>query len=238
MSQRLFSVPKTGLFLDKYTPGVEKRDGDEVKIVTLSLRCQPFDAKLATAIDEGLGDDSAVRANLFKLSTTEPKPHIDRVNLTLGCPRQNLIVFASSDTLDSRIAFLQAKISGTYARTSKDVDGYAFVFKASFGPIGREEQEFIHYWFRSQLFVTFDESEPVLWDEADVATAERPLRAGGESPVWGDDDEPFNAPASAAADEAPPTPKKRGRPKTKKHEPEAERLAQEQAAKEHAEAST
>lgn len=199
MPQRLFNVSKVGLFCDSYVPGMEKRKGNnEVKVLTLTLRVQPFDAKLAGAIDDGIGEDSNVRATLFRLNNPEPKPHLQRVNFTLGCPRQNLIIFASPDTTDSRIALGQVKIAGTYARTEKNVNGYAFVFKASYGPAGRTEQEFIHEWMLSQRFVTFEESEPSLEfesdgaDEDDLTDADEKARevAARPEPMWDDEPEP------------------------------------------------
>jgi hypothetical protein len=192
MSQRLFSVPKVGLFLDSYAPGIEKRRDEEVSILKLTLRVQPFDSKLATAIDDGLGDDSAVRSNLFKLSSGEPKPHLDQAAFSLGCPRQQLQVYAAPDAPEARIAFNQVKISGTYARTQKDVDGFAFVLKASFGPVGRDELEYVHAWFRTQRFVTFEEAEPGMFDdEADDDDHEPgPVVDGRRTPMWDDDDPP------------------------------------------------
>jgi hypothetical protein len=155
-----------GCFLDSYGPAVEKRHGDEVSVVTMVLRVQPFDAKMATSVDEGLGDQG-VRSQLFKLSTAEMKPHVERVNFNLDCPRQQMQIFASSDTEESRIAFDQVKIAGAYARTQKDVDGYAFVFKATFGPVGRDELEYIHSMHRKQMCISFLEAEPSLDFEED-----------------------------------------------------------------------
>jgi hypothetical protein len=66
VSQRLFSVPKVGLFLDSYKPAIEKRRGEEVKVIQMTLRLQPFDGKLARAIDDGVGEDSNVKVTLFK----------------------------------------------------------------------------------------------------------------------------------------------------------------------------
>lgn len=160
--QRLFSVPKVGLFLDGFGPGIEKRRDEQVKIIKATFRLQPFDAKLATAIDDGLSDNSGVRAALFKLSSVEPKPHIARLNFGLSCPRQNMEIFASPDTDESRIALLQVKIGGVYARTQKDMDGYAFVFNGSFGAVDRATLEFLQHWYQSQQFVTFTEAEPSL----------------------------------------------------------------------------
>lgn len=204
MSQRLFSVAKVGLFLDKYEPGVEKRRDDEVSILKLTLRVQPFDAKLATAIDDGLGGDSGVRPALFKLNHPDPKPHLERVDLSLGCPRQQLHVFAAPDA-NGRMALNQVKISGTYARTQKDLEGYAFVFRASFGPVGRDELEFVHAWFRTMRFVSFETSEPLLGsndsddDEQDDEPPQEGLAPGVPAPMWSDGEE-----AAAAADDKEP----------------------------------
>lgn len=139
--QRLFSTGKVGLFLDAYSGGTEKRKSGETKVVVLKLRVQPFDAKLAASIDDGVGDESNVRATLFKLGHPDPKAHLDRVNFRLGCQRQNLEIFASPDTEKSRLALPSVKISATYARTEKNVNGYAFCFSATYGPAGRTELE-------------------------------------------------------------------------------------------------
>lgn len=160
--QRLFSVPKVGLFLDGFSPATEKRRDGQVKIIKASFRLQPFDAKLAGAIDEGLSDNSGVRAALFKLNNPEPKPHIGRLNFSLSCPRQNMEIFASPDTIDSRILFPQVKIGGVYARTQKDIAGYAFCFSGSFGAVDRDTLEFLQHWYQNQMFVSFMESEPSL----------------------------------------------------------------------------
>jgi hypothetical protein len=237
--QRLFKVGKVGLFLDGFSPGTEKRHGEEVKTITLALRMQPFDAKLATAIDEGLGGDSGVRAALFKLSSTEPKPHLERVNLSLGCPRQNLEIFAAPDTEQSRLMFTQCKISGTYARTQKNINGYAFCFKATYGPVGRDELEAIFYWYLGQQFITLTEAEPGLFDDEDEdAEVEAGPVIDGRSrpaPMWDDADEAPSQPAAAEATpekEAARKPSKRGtRKKAGRHNPETERAAQVKAAK-------
>lgn len=160
--QRLFSVPKVGLFLDTYAPGSEKRREETAKVIKATFRLQPFDAKLATAIDDGLNDNSGVRAALFKLSSVEPKPHIERLNFNLSCPRQNMEIFASPDTDESRIMLLQVKIGGVYARVQKDVDGYALVFTGTFGPVDRNTLEYIHAWHGTQRFVSFEASQPDL----------------------------------------------------------------------------
>ncbi len=195
--QQLFSVAKIPVFLDTYAPGLEKRPvNEQIKVLTMTLRVSPFDAKLATAIDDGVGEDSNVRATLFKLGNPDVKPHVERVNFSLGCPRQNLIIFATPDSPKARIGLLQVKIAGTYARTQKDRNGYDWVFRASVGPVGREEQEFLHDWYRTQRFVTFEQAEPMLETEdggdGDDEPGEGTQAAAGEAedqPLWQAEDD-------------------------------------------------
>lgn len=198
MAQRLFDINKIPVSLMDYQPGTERRRGETVKILTLSLKVQPFDSKMATAVDDGLKNDAGVKDALFKASNGEPKKHRTRVNFDLGCTQQNLIMFASTDTAESRMAFTQCRIGGVYVRTSKNVNAYAFCFRASFGPVGRDEMEFVHAWLGGQLAVTFEESqeqleydEPADADEEngneDAAPAKGP-KAPSEPPMFGDDD--------------------------------------------------
>lgn len=203
MAQRLFKTNKVPIFLDNYTPGTERRRGETVKIITLHLRVQPFDSKLAHSIDDGLQNDSGVKDALFRLTDGEPKKHRTRVNFSLGCTQQNLIMYASTDTATSRMAFAQCRIGGEYARTQKDVNAYAFCFKASFGPVGRDEMEFVHSWLGSQLAVTFEESEEQIeydaqpdteYDEDDMPKGAP--KAPSEPPMFGDDDPAAGASAA------------------------------------------
>jgi hypothetical protein len=210
VSQRLFGVSKVGLYCDAITHATEKRKNDEVKIVTLTLRAQPFDAKLATALDQGLGGESNVRPTLFKLNHPDPKPLLRRVDFALGCPRQQLHVFASTDTDKASILLDHVRITGTYARTEKSVAGYGFVLKAAFGPLGRRELEFIQDWHLSQRFVTFEEAEPSLeFDQAgdvedDGDLSEQDEKARRPAPMFDTtaEGEPIDAPAASESGEA------------------------------------
>lgn len=206
---KLFSVPKVGLFCDGITHAIEKRRGEEVKIVTLALRMQPFDSKLAVAIDDGLvGQDVRVRNALFKVNHPDPVPGIRRIDFALGCERQNLTVYASPDTEAGSMCLEQVKIAGTYARSQKDMNGFAFCLKGSFGPLGRAELEFIQKWLLTQRFVTFEQAEPGMFDDTteddeDLADADEKARQTARpTPMWdGTDEEP------APAAEAPAEPK-------------------------------
>jgi len=191
---KLFSVPKIGVFLDTVTHGTERRPDGETKILILNCRVQPFDSKLAAAVAD------VVRTNLFKIGHPDPKPELRRVDFALGVPRQQLHVFASSDTTKPTLMFDQVKIAKTYARVEKNVNGYAFCFAASFGPCSDRELQYAEEWRLGQRFITFDTAEPGLFDEASEDDGEE-----GESgqprlaDEWEDGDERNPSTAAAAA---------------------------------------
>lgn len=236
MAQTLFNVGKVGMFVDAVQLGVEKRrGGEETTVLKLTLRVEPFDAKLASAIDEGLGGDSNVRASLFKLTDGTPKPHIERVAFNLDCPRQRMDIYASPDTDTSRLCFDQVKVSGCYVRTSKDSAALTAVFTVAFGPFGRDELEAAQLYFRSQMFVTWVEAEPMFdldgEDEDEPGMRSMgPIEVVAASPMW---DEGEAAPVSESiADRekrSRPTAKRGTKSKRAKHDPEAERAEQVQA---------
>ena len=159
---KLFDLPKIGLYLDTITHGTETRREEDVKIVTLVLRVQPFTPQLATVMAEG------VKTTLYRLNDASAKDYLKRVDFALGVPRQNLTIYAAPDVVDASIAFTQARITQTYARTEKGVAGFAFIIKASFGPLGRAELEFIQEWHLSQRFVSFEEAEPGMFEDLGV----------------------------------------------------------------------
>ncbi len=160
--QRLFAAGKVGVFFDSYSPGVEKRSGEETSVITLKLRVQPFDAKLAATLDDGVGGDSNIKATVFSAINGDPKRNFTRHDFSLGLARQNLEIFSTPDTNNARISLNQAQISGTYVRTEKDMNALALVFKATFGPVGRDELEYVHSMHRKQAWITFHEGEPIL----------------------------------------------------------------------------
>jgi hypothetical protein len=198
---RLFTVGKIGCFCDTITHATEARRDQEVKIVILTLRVQPFDATHASAMVDG------VRVTLFRLNHPEPKESLRRVDFALGVPRQTLHVYAAPDTEQASIVLDQAAVSHTYARTQKDVRGYAFTFKVAFGPCGRQELEFVQDWHLGQRFVTFEVAEPGLFDEAPAGSTESDPAVTQNviaTPMF--DDPRDDAPA-------PPAPRARGRRK-------------------------
>jgi hypothetical protein len=162
---RLFEVAKVGCFLDAIGHSLEKRRGDDVKVLNLTLRIAPFTSQLASAMPDG------VKPSLFKLSSGDPKESIRRIDFALGCERQLLTVYAAPDTTQASIALDQVKVSGTYARAQKDRNGFDFVLKASFGPVGKTELEFVQDWLLTQRFVSFEEAEPGMFDEAEETDA-------------------------------------------------------------------
>lgn len=204
MPNRLIDVKKVGIFCDGIAHSTEKRKDGEVKVVQLTLRIQPFDAKLASAVRQD------VRQTLFKLNTVEQQPHLERVTFKLGVPRQNLHLFASPDTVKPTLMLDHVKISNVYARTEKGVNGLSLVFKATFGPASSGELSYVEDWRNSQRFVNCEEAEASLEfeedgdddvDEDEDAASDRPADMWEE----GDEANPAAAPAAeaASADDAP-----------------------------------
>jgi hypothetical protein len=202
MSQtRLFDVAKVGCFCDAIGHSIEKRRGEEVKILTLTLRVAPFDSKLATAMPDG------VKATLFKLNSGDPKETLRRADFALGLERQLLRVYAAPDTHDASIALDQVKVTGTYARSQKDRNGYDFVFKASFGPCDKNELEYVQAWLLTQRFVTFEQAEPGMFDDdasgdEDMTDADEKAQAPAHAPMWDDGDDEKTTRAARAKNDA------------------------------------
>lgn len=204
---RLFSVPKVGVFLDSYGPGVDKRAGEEITVIKVKFRVQPFDAKLAAALDDGVGGDSNIRPTIFSLNTGDPKANFTAHEFKLGTlPRQTLELFSTPDTPGSRIAFSQCKISGCKVRGEKDSAALAFTFNATFGPVGRDELETVHSLHRMQTFITFHEGEPMLEEQDDEEEGtDADVKARRPAPMFDDEGEETPAEEPADAVEGPTT---------------------------------
>lgn len=178
---KLFDVNKVGVFCDAIQHQNEKRKSGEVKVITLTLRVDPFDVKLALALAD------SVRNTLFKLNHPDPQPHIRRCDFALGVERQQLTVFASSDTVKASIAFDHVKISGVYVRTKKDANGYTLVFKATFGPVGDRELAYAEAWRLTQRSVSFDAAAPNLDFEDGDDDDEEPEAPSRPAPMFDTD---------------------------------------------------
>lgn len=185
MSQRLFDSEKVGIFLDGFGPRIEKRKGDEVKLLDLTLRVQPLTPALATT----LAGDGLIKKSLFKMTDSTPLPNLKSVSFDVHVPRQVLQIFAAPDTEVASIALDQVEISDLRARTEKGVDGWGLVFYASFGPVSKQELEFVQRWYTAQQFVTFSLADPTLDFESDEAPVQNAEELGTDPP-------------SAATDEA------------------------------------
>lgn len=170
---KLFSVAKVGMFLDSITHGSEKREEEDVKIVTLTLRLPELTSQAASALPEGL------KSTLFRTSGAL-KPYLGRVEFRFGLPRQLLKLYASPDTGVETIAFDQAKVVSTYTRVDKDSTVAQFVAKLSFGPLSKNELAYIEAWRLNERWITFEEAEPGFFDndsapEEDSEEEEPPL---------------------------------------------------------------
>ena len=197
-TMKLFTVGKVGCFCEAAGLSTETRRGEVVKIAVVTLRVEPFDHKLASA----MGCDG-VRPTLFKLNHPDPNPILGtHIDLAVGVPRQILKVFEAPDVAKGSIAFDQARIYGVHALAQKDAKGFALRFKASFGPLSARELEFINGWRLSQKFVTFDEAEPGMFDEAPDGDDgdEEEAAAAGHTPMF--DTEPDGKPLEETPERA------------------------------------
>lgn len=166
---RLFDFDKVGCYLDAIGHRVEDQDGTEVKMIDLTLRVQPLTPELAGALDRD------VRTLLF--TGADPKPKIKTLEFKLAVARQLARVFLLAEDETPQIAFTDVEISSVRARTEKGVDGFGLVFYASFGPVGKDELEYICNWYTQQRFITFDPQEAAL-DLAHEAPAPPRRRRG------------------------------------------------------------
>lgn len=215
--RRLFDVGKVPLFVDAVSAVKAPRsDGTEFTAVKLKLKLGPFDAKLATAIDTGLGGDSNVRRTVFNLNDDEPKLHVEGMVLGLDCPRQRLDLYATPDTKESRRCFDQAKIGKLHIRIPKDTANLEVVFTATFGPVGRDELEAAFAAFHTQIFVTFLEAEASLDFEEEETTRKKKPGPPVDPPMWDEGEGPADGVIPSIADA--PT---RARGKKKADQPDA-----------------
>jgi hypothetical protein len=149
---KLFDVGKVGCYCEAITHSTERRKDGEHKVIQLSLKVEPFDVKLATALSP------VVRATLFKLGNAEPHEHLRRVSFGLGVPRQRMEVFATPDIPTGKLLIDDVRIGEIYARTSNNARTYSLVFKAIWGPASAKELEAAEAWRNTMAFVTFTEA--------------------------------------------------------------------------------
>lgn len=103
---RLFDDDRIGCYLDHIDHRVEKtKGGEEVKMLDLTLRVQPFTADLAVSFDPD------VRALLFTMSDGEPKPKIKSLEFALTIPRQLMKVHLLPESDVASQAFLDVEIT-------------------------------------------------------------------------------------------------------------------------------
>lgn len=154
---KLFETAKTGFTLESITHKTEKRrDGDE-KVITLGCVVMPFDAKLATSMDD------LVRGSLFKRSgNADPHSHISAVDFRLPIERQDVDVYAAPDTVKASLRLIQVKASHVRAKLDPSTNLYTLKVRLTFGPASDKELAFVESWRGTQRFLTFEESQPDL----------------------------------------------------------------------------
>lgn len=173
----LFAIGKVPTFLDRITHRLETRDGGEiVKVLDLVLRVQPFDfANARTFLDENL-----LAGVLFNPQTHFLIGGLKEVVFDLDddtIPNQNVVLFATPATKEPSIAFRQLAIGKVRARIEKAESGWGLVFHATFGPVGREDLEYINAWYTESRCLTWSAAQASMLQRGEPksdATSEPP----------------------------------------------------------------
>jgi hypothetical protein len=183
---RFFDTDKVGAYLDAVTLRLEKTKDSEQKVIDLTLRVQPFGADLAASLHPD------VRALLFTGdSDGAPKPLVKAVEFKIGdLPPQHIecALLPEGDGV-SVFSLRDAEISDPRVRTEKGVDGYALIFYATIGPVGRDELEYVVNWYTQARFLTFSEAQRTMdfGDADDAPPPTRKSRKGRAAAAAGDD---------------------------------------------------
>jgi hypothetical protein len=159
---RFCSVDNVGIVLDTFAPKMEERHDTEVRVIVLTLRIEPLTLAIATSID------SLLRRMLFVASSGECVPQTRDVVFAFDVPRQLLQVRLSPDGNGAGAMLLdQVQIGHLRAKQDKDGKVWSLTFKASVGPVSRDELNYLQNWFATQRFVTFTPAEADLFEHAD-----------------------------------------------------------------------
>lgn len=196
---RMFSAEKTPVYCEGIAHRLEKRRGEDVKVVDLTLKVAPFTRELASSLDQD--EYGFIKRTLFSAHSGEPTGDIKAVEFNAPSDRQRVVCFASPDTEVPSIAFDQVRVMKFRARTQKDISGWSVYLHVTFGPVGRAELEYVNAWYTEQRFLTFEAAEPSLDFDAEDEGSDADEKARQEArplPEW-DDDPKGDSPATVDA---------------------------------------
>jgi hypothetical protein len=103
-----------------------------------------------------------VKAELFALGDGSPRPKLKAVDFRLTVPKQRIEISLLPEGGGSGLALFDVDVDGFRARTEKGVDGWALVFYATVGPVGREELEYFVNWYTQCRFLTFQPQQQAM----------------------------------------------------------------------------
>ena len=150
---RLFDHDHLECWLDTIAHRVDK---DDVKVLDLTLRVEPFTAELATGIDEDF------RTLLFSAKKPVPKPNIKSMEFIMPIAPQRLLVRVARDVAAGELALNDCAIDKIRAKRPKDKSEYLFTCRASLLRPSARELEFVIKWHTESRFVTFVELQADL----------------------------------------------------------------------------
>lgn len=183
----LFSVGKIPMYCEGITHRLESRKSGETKVVDLSLKIQPFNQQLASALDQD--EYGFVKRTLFKMASGDPVIGLRAVEFRLPADRQRLLCFAAPDTEQASICLDQVKVTKLRARASKDATGWTLYIGVSFGPLSKDELEYVNRFYTAQAFITWEAAEPSLEFDAE-GKGDEDEEHERPAPMWDEDATP------------------------------------------------
>lgn len=183
----LFTVPKIPVCCEGITHRLETRKSGETKVVDLTLKVQPFNGQLAAALDPN--EYGFVKRVLFKMDSGDPTVDLRAAEFTPPGDRQRLTCFATTDSVEPSIVLDQVKVTKLSARRGKKAHGWTLTIGVSFGPLGRNELEYVNRFYTGQAFITFEEADPSL-DFADDEESEDDVTDKRPAPMFDENTPP------------------------------------------------
>jgi hypothetical protein len=152
---RLFDTDHVGCWLDTIGHRVE----DDVKVLDLTLRVEPFTPELAVSLD------SDVRSFLFNLSNPTPRRKIHAMEFALPVDPQVVTVRLVPELATGELALDECTVAKV--RAKRDDGEFVLAFRLSLERPSSKQLEYVNAWHTEQRFLTFRPRDPELDFDAD-----------------------------------------------------------------------
>lgn len=174
----MFDTGNLPCYLERMGHKKLKIGQDEFKGTEIVLRIDPFTPELASELAETKGV-------IFRRNDGEPNPHVDMVSFTYA-PKAQRIEFRPDPQLKPSVVIPEAKVSAFRVRKPKDGTQWVLRFRIVFAEIAGADLLYLKEALFEQRFLTFENAETGLFDEAEKAAKRdareaKPVRRAGTS---------------------------------------------------------